>query len=551
MSEATSSSPPISVADAADDLKIDELELELRAQTAPMVNLMPSSRSSTSRASKRASSTFEDQRPAGLIVDPLAGLISHDSISDGKLKPKRALSPSQANLAAELANPSFNNPTEKYVLSIRRDVRWIFRTNLILCLLHAFVTGLIFSMGYTKGSNETDYYSPTVVLCAFGCLHTCVFIFVSSFQVLKQRQSIDSGAQIVPNWSWFDSQLLFSLAQSFELILFLFPGLVVFILHEKGNSFQSLMSNFPNQTLKGTIIAHIIIAILMFLQDLFSILHVSAKLRLLQEPRRLKEEEENKLVTVQEQKTKRLTEIAQNNPQLALDARSLSTLSILTSVDDEMDDGSGETVVDKPFPTSIPITRAENFLLFTNLCTNLAFGAMLLTVAIRTSNSGPIVCLVLFAPLLIFMLADAVRMKKLGEMSEKWLTNMRLILAFHLYCCYCFFWVALGIQFAAGYYGESFGTILAQFSPSVRFQCFMIMVLFAAVCCFYPFLTLLLARSMRKLDEIQQVKHNIRRNSQLERRNSQIKLLEEKEKQKQQTIHETIAERSEPVSRNQ
>src|SRR5262249_35894867 len=131
--------------------------------------------------------------------------------------------------------------------------KWSF----IAMLLHICVTLVVMAMGFSTGGDDNRpshlndsplYMSPTIVVCAFGCLNTCVFACAEWSSIADGTRDTARGK--MPSWTWHNSGLsvpcllssclphmlcvsgfLQAVGNVFFLSLFMLPALVVFMLH--------------------------------------------------------------------------------------------------------------------------------------------------------------------------------------------------------------------------------------------------------------------------------------------------------------------------------
>jgi len=311
------------------------------------------------------------------------------------------------------------------------------------------------------------------VVCAFGCLNTCVFAFVETWKSLAGT----SANMELPSWNWHNEGFLSSVGNIFFLILFSLPALVVYVLHSLGQEFFTLMKSQRNENpaLFGIIMYHLLSGLTVFFADTITIVKVTAKLGTFQNR---SEEDEKEGKEAKKGKDKKGTE---------------------TGEEEEIEDGEESEDETRPVKTGDKILAALT------LFSHLAFTIDLVLLSTRNDNSATVGSCVLFGIMYFIWIAYTIKSRKMKEVAESWLLNFRLATIVHQFLFLLFFWVTLCILLLLEKFNYGFWQTLEVLSVDEPFRAFLSAVLICLIfisVAIYGVILYVHSRSMWSLDEI-------------------------------------------------
>jgi len=112
---------------------------------------------------------------------------------------------------------------------------------------------------------------------------TCVYAFTSTFNTYK-----NTGKQLTTR-TYHNGAFLAAVIRGFFLIFFMWPGLVIFILHGLGNNFWAVVGHVTG-TSRTVLVLDIIICIVVGIVDIFGFLFATSKLTTFKQPDAAEEE---------------------------------------------------------------------------------------------------------------------------------------------------------------------------------------------------------------------------------------------------------------------
>lgn len=152
-------------------------------------------------------------------------------------------------MANKFDDPAFDDPDRKIVkkkvysanqLSLQGDhVRIRFLATLAALLHMAIAAGIMF-MGYSPNQSASEKYSTSILLGAFGSLITVIWAVVASWEAGNEFSKPE-----LPDWNWHNTQFMTAVSVMFWMSLFLWPSLLVFMLHSLRKNFFVLVTEFP------------------------------------------------------------------------------------------------------------------------------------------------------------------------------------------------------------------------------------------------------------------------------------------------------------------
>jgi len=350
-------------------------------------------------------------------------------------------------------------------------------------ILHVGITLITLIMGFTPGIRD-EWLSPSIVLCAFGCLNTCVFAFVEMWRTLIGI----SGS--LPSWNWHNNGFLSSVGNIFFLNLFALPSLVIYVLHSLGYQFFAVLTEqqVSHPGIYGVIIFHLISGILVFFVDLLTIMTTTAKLRTFQSNRADEEEKEEKAPLETEFSNKKERPAGKTEQKKP-------------AKDDDDDDGAED------YDEVRPVAPHDRILSLLSLLFHGIFTVDLIVLSASVSfNSGNTLSCIVMGLLFLTWLFYTIKCWNLKEVSESWLLNLRLLTILHLFAFLLFFWIALCVvlllaQNAGTGFFSSIQTINDQSSERGTLASILIILIFVAAA-IYGVILYVHSRSMWSLDEI-------------------------------------------------
>jgi hypothetical protein len=354
----------------------------------------------------------------------------------------------------------------KEVVDFHKRLQYLRKAVVVALFFHIVVTVVVMSMGYSLGGEipggdgETLYYSPSIVFFGFGCLNTCVFAAVETWNVLDGTKN--TSERSFPSWHWHNDSFLKSVGNMFFLSLFMLPALVVYMLHGYGREFFGVLreQKTANPQLFSLILAHIFLGFFVFFVDGLTIMRQTRKLRTFQE----KEDDEEDGEAVEEE-------------------------------DDDEDEDDTEDQLR-------PITIGDKNLSYASIFFHFLFEIDLILIATRKANSGTTGAVVIFGGFLLLWIYFAIKYRDQKDISESWLLNHRLGTIAHLFTFLCLFWVALGVLLFQETLGTDFFDTLGGLDGVDEFLCIFLLLLFFAYLAVYFVILYVHSRSMRALDEI-------------------------------------------------
>jgi len=163
-------------------------------------------------------------------------------------------------MASKLDDPALDDPDRKIVKkkvysaveqSLQGDhVRIMFLATLAALLHMAISAGILF-MGYSPNQQVSEKYSTSIVLGAFGALITVIWAAVASWEAGREFSKPEC-----PDWEWHNTQFMTAVSVMFGMSLFLWPTLLVFMLHSLGKNFFVLVTEF-DASLVGVLWFHV------------------------------------------------------------------------------------------------------------------------------------------------------------------------------------------------------------------------------------------------------------------------------------------------------
>jgi len=315
---------------------------------------------------------------------------------------------------------------------------------------------------------NSEWLSQSIILCAFGCLNTCVFAVVEMYRTLSGT----SGS--LPSWNWHNNGFLSSVGNFFFLCLFALPSLVVYVLHSKGYQFFAVLTEQKEShpTIFGVIMFHLISGILVFLVDVITIWSTTAKLRTFQSNRADDDEKEEKAAEAK-QKEK----------------------------EEEEDEGAED------YDEHRPVGPKDRLLAFFSLiCHGIFTVNLIVMTATNPINSGTVLSCLVMGLLFLGWLIYTIKSWTLKEVSESRLLNVRLLTILHLFAFLLFFWIALCVvlllssKAGTGFF-STLQSINSDSSDRGTLASLLIILIFISVFIYFVILYVH-SRSMWSLDEI-------------------------------------------------
>jgi len=340
----------------------------------------------------------------------------------------------------------------------------------IAALLHVVVSVITLVMGFTPGYG-TEWLSQTIIVCAFGCLNTCVFAFVEMWRTITGTMGS------LPSWTWHNNAFLSSVGNVFFLCLFALPSLVVYVLHSLGYEFFGVLTSQQNNntTRFGVIMFHLIAGVGVFIMDGITIFSTTAKLRTFQSNRADETQGQDDEKSEKKEKSKEA---------------------------EKDDDDGGED-----YDEHRPVEPLDRVLALFSLFWHGVFTINLIVIsATNPTNSGTVLSCVVMGGLFLGWFIYTIKCWSLKEVSESWLLNLRLLTILHLFALLLFFWIALcivlliAIDDSSGFF-STLQTINATNSDRGTLASVLIILIFFSVAV-YGVILYVHSRSMWSLDEI-------------------------------------------------
>jgi len=127
----------------------------------------------------------------------------------------------------------------KATLRSREDLKVIRLLSFIAAILQAIVSAGLLNMGFNQQAEgiSDDSYSVTIVLCGFGSLICCIWAGVGCYETVAGSRT----ALELPNWLWHNKKFIEALSAAFVLTFLLWPAIVIFIIHNQGQNFFSII----------------------------------------------------------------------------------------------------------------------------------------------------------------------------------------------------------------------------------------------------------------------------------------------------------------------
>jgi len=367
-------------------------------------------------------------------------------------------------------NGNDNGSGEKELATFRHRLGYLRIASVGAALIHVFVTLITMIMAFTPGVKD-EYLSQSIVVCAFGCLNTCVFALVEMWRTLFGTAATDS----LPSWTWHNDAFLSSVGNIFFLCLWALPALVVYVLHSLGKQFFDVLTEQQGQNPRvfGVIMFHLLSGIMVFLVDTITIWSTTAKLRTFQS-----RDDEN----AEEKEKEKVTEIKKETE------------------DDEGDDA-------EDYDEHRPVNNMDRILAFLSIFSHGVFTVNLVVLtAIIKINSGTILSVLVIGLMFLGWFFYSLKSWGLKEVSESWLLNLRLLTILHLFALLLFFWIALClVLLLSNDLGDGFfstlNTINTSDSDRGTLAGVLIILIFVSVA-IYSVILYVHSRSMWSLDEI-------------------------------------------------
>lgn len=429
----------------------------------------------------------------------------------------------------------------------------------VAAVLHIAVTIMIFIMGYSR--DGAGQFSVSVVMCGFGALETVVWVLSGVYEcwlAAAQRQ------HEVPTWTRLNDAFLSAITQGAFLVFFMWPALVIFIIHEQGQSFFTLMDQIAGQHayLYSVLSLHIASAVIMLAVDTLLVVTTTLKLVVLQAPRRNDDDDDlareinmsiamgktkshrslslqkptNKLDLIQLNENLSHNSPSNHSPNNTNDAENEqdsappTTASAPTSVQnsDAVPPVSLGLVVDSSPSSSSSssqtssMTRLDYLLLLVGVAVNLLYLIDLALMSSTTVSSGTVAPCIIFGLLMVVWCGAAVYftlVHPLRHLTEDWLVNMRLFTAFHFAVTFCCFYITLCIVLLDQIYHTSFFRSLSTMDAGRGPLCWIVLVSFPLVIIVYALIIANYSRIMWQLEEFNTLRLRERNNKDTNRNN--------------------------------
>lgn len=140
-------------------------------------------------------------------------------------------------------------------------------------ILHVAVTVGVMQMGFTKNSINGQKYSETIVLAAFGCVITCIWASVGSWEIFE-----GSMKEHIPTWEWHNDHFNTAVGVVFSLTFFLWPSIIIHVIHTEGGNFFDLVFDIES-SLVGPLIFHFVSFPLSFVVNVLAIIVTTKTLK--------------------------------------------------------------------------------------------------------------------------------------------------------------------------------------------------------------------------------------------------------------------------------
>lgn len=366
---------------------------------------------------------------------------------------------SKFNLTKEAAKVSVEEARRE-----REQLRWYLdrlqMAAAISPIVNVVVTVILFFMGYSEGLKDEKKPSVTVVVLAFGALETAILSAVECWQTFANT----AEDKDIPTWRWHNKAFLYALCNFVFMASFLWPSMIVFMLHSKGDNFPTVVSNLKSDKLSlFSFSFHICAGTLLALLDLLAIAWAFSKLK------HFHQAEDAELD-------------GDNVPPVGKDKSSTQLMT--------------EAIV--------PVTFHLRILAGLVGVVQVAFLVNTFIIAVgEPVNSGAIIVLVVTFIITLLYFAASVLFIRAQTMSENWLLNFRLVASIHMVLHTCLFWVDISIIVFRKQYTRGFFETLGDLPKSGDvILCVVLLLVFLLGCLSYGTSLLLHSRVMNALDAI-------------------------------------------------